>query len=110
MSSVAKGRHVVERGLNPAAKLIGTRAAIDFPALNLAVALEAQDRLETLAGSPGPEAAARRRVQRLAADAAVDPERLRGWTLFRVVEAGLWSLDVGDTRHASLFLEFAAML
>ncbi|SEM61356.1 aminoglycoside phosphotransferase family protein [Streptacidiphilus jiangxiensis] len=70
----------------------------------------AQDRLDTLAGSPGPEAAARRRLQRLAADAAVDPERLRGWTLFRTVEAGLWSLDVGDTRHASLFLEFAAML
>ncbi|WP_037607540.1 aminoglycoside phosphotransferase family protein [Streptacidiphilus rugosus] len=70
----------------------------------------AQDRLETLAGSPGPQAAARRRLQRLAADAAVDPERLRGWTLFRSVEAGLWSLDVGDTQHASLYLEFAAML
>ncbi|MEZ0070114.1 streptomycin 6-kinase [Streptacidiphilus sp. MAP12-20] len=70
----------------------------------------AQDRLETLAGSPGPQAAARRRLQRLAADAAVDPDRLRGWTLFRTVEAGLWSLDVGDTQHASLYLEFAAML
>lgn len=70
----------------------------------------AQDRLETLAGSPGPEAAARRRLHRLADDAAVDRDRLRGWTLFRTVEAGLWSLDVGDTQHASLYLEFAAMI
>jgi streptomycin 6-kinase len=70
----------------------------------------AQDRLETLSGVPGPEAAARRRLQRLSEAVEVDRDRLRGWALFRTVEAGLWSLEVGDTRNATLFLEFAAML
>lgn len=70
----------------------------------------AQDRLETLSGVPGPAAAARRRLQRLSEAVEVDPDRLRGWTLFRTVEAGVWSLEVGDTRNAALFLEFAAML
>jgi streptomycin 6-kinase len=70
----------------------------------------AQDRLETLSGVPGPGAAARRRLQRLSDAVDVDRERLRGWTLFRTVEAGLWSLEVGDTGQAALYLEFAAML
>lgn len=70
----------------------------------------AQDRLETLAGVPGPSAAARRRLQRLSEAVDVDRDRLRGWTLFRTVEAGLWSLEVGDTGQAALYLEFAAML
>ena len=70
----------------------------------------AQDRLETLAGVPGPQAAARRRLQRLSDAVDVDRDRLRGWTLFRTVEAGVWSLEVGDTRQAALYLEFAAML
>ncbi|MFC1421458.1 aminoglycoside phosphotransferase family protein [Streptacidiphilus cavernicola] len=70
----------------------------------------AQDRLETLAGVPGPQAAARRRLQRLADSVDVDRDRLRGWTLFRTVEAGAWSLEVGDPRQAALYLEFAAML
>jgi streptomycin 6-kinase len=70
----------------------------------------AQDRLETLVGVPGPEAAARRRLQRLSDAVEVDLDRLRGWTLFRTVEAGLWSLDLGDAEHAQLYLEFAAML
>ncbi|AXI79663.1 aminoglycoside phosphotransferase family protein [Peterkaempfera bronchialis] len=68
----------------------------------------ANDRMETLLGSPGPEAAVRRRLQRLADSVEVDRERLRGWTLFRAVEAGIWSLTVGDTTSAELFLEFAA--
>ncbi|MFC5911630.1 aminoglycoside phosphotransferase family protein [Streptacidiphilus monticola] len=70
----------------------------------------AQDRLETLAGSPGPAAAARRRLNRLADLVEVDRDRLRGWTLFRTVEAGLWSLSVGDRDAAELFLEFAGQL
>lgn len=70
----------------------------------------AQDRLETLSGVPGPSAAARRRLQRLSEAVDVDRDRLRGWTLFRTVEAGLWSLEVGDARQAALYLEFAAML
>ena len=70
----------------------------------------AQDRLETLAGVPGPQAAARRRLQRLSDAVDVDRDRLRGWALFRTVEAGSRSLEAGDTRRAELFLEFAAML
>jgi streptomycin 6-kinase len=70
----------------------------------------AQDRLETLSGVPGPPAAARRRLQRLSDAVEVDRDRLRGWTLFRTVEAGTWSLEHGDTAQAALYLEFAAML
>ncbi|MFC1436490.1 aminoglycoside phosphotransferase family protein [Streptacidiphilus sp. N1-3] len=70
----------------------------------------AQDRLETLAGVPGPEAAARRRLQRLSDAVDVDRDRLRGWTLFRTVQAGLGSLTADDPRQAALYLEFAAML
>ena len=70
----------------------------------------AQDRLDTLAAAPGPQSVARRRLQRLADAVEVDRERLRGWTLFRSVEAGLRHLAVGDTEGAELYLEFAAML
>jgi streptomycin 6-kinase len=70
----------------------------------------AQDRLETLAGVAGPQAAARRRLQRLSDAVDVDRDRLRGWTLFRTVAAGIWSLEVGDPHRAALCLEFAAML
>ncbi|MCD0486439.1 aminoglycoside phosphotransferase family protein [Streptacidiphilus sp. ASG 303] len=69
-----------------------------------------QDRKDTLVGSPGPEAAVRRRLHRLAESLEVDRDRLRGWTLFRTVEAGLWSLSVGDRASAELFLEFAGRL
>jgi streptomycin 6-kinase len=70
----------------------------------------AQDRLETLSGAPGPQATARRRLHQLSESVEVDRDRLRGWTLFRTVAAGAWSLEVGDTRQATLYLEFAAML
>lgn len=70
----------------------------------------AQDRKETLAAAPGPRGAARRRLHQLADAVEVDHERLRGWTLFRTVEAGLWSLEVGDTENAELYLEFAGWL
>ncbi|MGK4583241.1 aminoglycoside phosphotransferase family protein [Kitasatospora sp. HPMI-4] len=70
----------------------------------------AQDRMDTLAGSPGPRAAARRRLHQLADAVEVDHERLRGWTLFRTVAAGLRALEYGDTASAELYLEFAAWL
>ncbi|MFJ6217367.1 aminoglycoside phosphotransferase family protein [Streptomyces sp. NPDC092296] len=70
----------------------------------------AQDRMDTLLGSPGPEAAIRRRLNRLADSLEVDRERLHGWTLFRTVEAGVWSLSVGATGPAELYLEFASRL
>ncbi|GAA2273064.1 MULTISPECIES: aminoglycoside phosphotransferase family protein [Kitasatospora] len=70
----------------------------------------AQDRMDTLVGSPGPRAAARRRLHQLADAVEVDHERLRGWTLFRTVGAGLRSLEHGDTASAELYLEFASWL
>ncbi|MFB7667869.1 aminoglycoside phosphotransferase family protein [Kitasatospora sp. NPDC056138] len=70
----------------------------------------AQDRMDTLAGSPGPRAATRRRLHQLADAVEVEHERLRGWTLFRTVAAGLRSLESGDTASAELYLEFAAWL
>ncbi|WP_055588164.1 aminoglycoside phosphotransferase family protein [Streptacidiphilus griseoplanus] len=70
----------------------------------------ARDRMETLVGSPGPEAAVRRRLHRLADSLEVDRTRLRGWTLFRTVEAGIRCLDAGDTAAAELWLEFAGRL
>jgi streptomycin 6-kinase len=69
-----------------------------------------RDRLATLAGSPGPAAAARRRIRTLADSLELDADRLRGWTLFRAAEAGLWSLSVGDRDTGELLLEFASWL
>ncbi|MFI1093157.1 aminoglycoside phosphotransferase family protein [Streptomyces sp. NPDC020917] len=70
----------------------------------------ARDRLSTLAAQPGSRSAARRRVAKLASALDVDPERLRGWALFRSVEAGVWSLSVGDREPGELLLEFAGWL
>ncbi|GAA1070045.1 aminoglycoside phosphotransferase family protein [Kitasatospora nipponensis] len=70
----------------------------------------AQDRKETLAGSPGPQGAARRRLRQLADAVEVDLERLRGWTLVRCVAAGLASLAAGDRESGELSLEFAGWL
>lgn len=70
----------------------------------------ARDRLPTLAAQPGSRAAARRRVAKLSAALDVDPERLRGWSLFRAVEAGVWYLSVGGREDGELLLEFASWL
>ncbi|SEO02464.1 streptomycin 6-kinase [Actinacidiphila rubida] len=70
----------------------------------------ARDRLSTLAAQPGSRAAARRRVSSLASALDVDPERLRGWALFRSVEAGVWYLSVGGRDEGELLLEFASWL
>jgi streptomycin 6-kinase len=70
----------------------------------------ARDRLSTLAAQPGSRSAARRRVAKLASALDVDPERLRGWALFRSVEAGVWFLSVGDREPGELLLEFASWL
>jgi streptomycin 6-kinase len=40
----------------------------------------------------------------------VDAGRLRDWSLFRAVEAGVWSLSVGGTEFGELLLEFASWL
>lgn len=70
----------------------------------------ARDRLSTLAAQPGSRAAARRRLAKLASSLDVDPDRLRGWSLFRAVEAGVWHLSVGDREDGELLLEFASWL
>lgn len=68
------------------------------------------DRCEDLAAGPGPAAAARRRIAKLADSLDVDRERLRGWVLFRAVETGLRHGAAGDRRRAELLLEFAGWL
>lgn len=70
----------------------------------------ARDRLSTLAAQPGSRAAARRRLSALASSLEVDPERLRGWSVFRAVQAGVWFLSVGAREDGELLLEFASWL
>ncbi|MFE0457899.1 aminoglycoside phosphotransferase family protein [Kitasatospora sp. NPDC058965] len=70
----------------------------------------AQDRKETLTAAPGPQGAARRRLHQLSESVEVDLDRLRGWTLFRTVAAGLAALTVGERSNAELYLEFAGGL
>ncbi|AUG77297.1 kinase [Kitasatospora sp. MMS16-BH015] len=70
----------------------------------------ALDRLETLIGSPGPKGAARRRITRLAEAVEVDPDRLRGWTLYRATATGLRHLGADQDRLGELYLEFASWL
>ncbi|MDX2709095.1 aminoglycoside phosphotransferase family protein [Streptomyces sp. PA03-6a] len=69
-----------------------------------------RDRLETLVATPGSQSAARRRVAKLSDSLEVDRDRVRGWALFRAVEAGVWAFSVGDRQGGELLLEFAAWL
>ncbi|MCP9209391.1 aminoglycoside phosphotransferase family protein [Streptomyces sp. NEAU-Y11] len=68
------------------------------------------DRCEDLAAGPGPAAAARRRVAKLADSLDVDRDRLRGWTLYRAVATGLHHAAAGHRSRAELLLEFANWL
>lgn len=70
----------------------------------------AQDRFETVIASPGAQATVRRRITKLSASLEVDAERLRGWTLFRSVEAAVWGLAAGDREWAESLLVFAGWL
>jgi streptomycin 6-kinase len=69
-----------------------------------------RDRLDTLAAAPAARSAARRRLGKLAEALEVDRDRLRDWSFFRAVEAGLWSLSVGDREGGELLLEFASWI
>ncbi|MER6915430.1 aminoglycoside phosphotransferase family protein [Streptomyces sp. NPDC000594] len=69
-----------------------------------------RDRAEDLVAASSGASAARRRVNKLAASLEVDPDRLRGWALFRAVESGLRALAAGRTREAESTLEFASWL
>ncbi|SHH89879.1 aminoglycoside phosphotransferase family protein [Streptomyces sp. 3214.6] len=69
-----------------------------------------RDRVEDLIASPSGASITRRRVRKLAESLELDPERVRGWTLFRAVESGVRALRVGRARDAELLLEFAGWL
>jgi streptomycin 6-kinase len=87
---------------------IDPKPVVGDPAYDLAWLV--RDRLPTLAAQPGSRAAARRRLAKLASALDIDPDRLRGWTLFRSVEAGIWHLSVGGQEDGELLLEFAGWL
>ncbi|MFI2612416.1 aminoglycoside phosphotransferase family protein [Kitasatospora sp. NPDC018619] len=70
----------------------------------------ALDRADTLFGSPGAPAALRRRLGRLSEALEVDPDRLRGWTLFRAVDLALRALAADRREDAELHLELAGAL
>ncbi|MFE7774845.1 aminoglycoside phosphotransferase family protein [Streptomyces sp. NPDC057445] len=70
----------------------------------------ARDRVEDLIATTAGASAARRRVNRLADSLDVDPDRLRGWTLFRAVESGTRAMVAGRVGEAETTLEFAAWL
>ena len=54
-----------------------------------------RDRVEDLIAASSGASAARRRVNKLADSLEVDPDRLRGWTLFRAVESASRALSSG---------------
>ncbi|WP_063728394.1 aminoglycoside phosphotransferase family protein [Streptomyces sp. RTd22] len=87
---------------------VGPRPVVGERAYDLARLV--LDRCEDLAAGPGPAAAARRRIAKLADSLDVDRDRLRGWSLFRAVETGLRHGAAGDRRRAELLLEFAGWL
>ncbi|MEK2471392.1 MULTISPECIES: aminoglycoside phosphotransferase family protein [Streptomyces] len=82
------------------APLVGERA-YDLARLVL-------DRFEDLLAGSGAAAVARRRVAKLADSLDVDRERLRDWTLYRAVRAGVRESVSGDRRRGESLLEFAA--
>ncbi|MDT0269292.1 aminoglycoside phosphotransferase family protein [Streptomyces sp. DSM 44915] len=69
-----------------------------------------RDRLHDLMASPGAPAIARRRVTRLAGTVEADPERLRGWALYRGVASGVRQLAVGRRADGEALLEFASWM
>lgn len=85
---------------------IDPKPVVGEPAYDLAWLV--RDRLETLVASPGSQSAARRRVAKLSDSLEVDRDRLRAWSLFRAVAAGVWALSVGDRQDGELLLEFAS--
>jgi streptomycin 6-kinase len=68
------------------------------------------DRFEDLVAGSGGAATARRRVARLADSLEVERDRLRAWTLYLAVAAGVRESAAGDRRHGELLLEFATWL
>jgi streptomycin 6-kinase len=52
--------------------------------------------LPHLPGLPGATALTRRRLDRLAADLALDRERIRSWAVAQAVLAAVWSIEDGE--------------
>ncbi|KUJ64091.1 kinase [Streptomyces albus subsp. albus] len=87
---------------------VGPRPVVGERAYDLARLV--LDRFEDLAAGSGPAAVVRRRLAKLADSLEVDRDRLRGWTLFRAVDAGLRDVVAGERRRGELLLEFAGWL
>ncbi len=87
---------------------VGPEPLVGDPGFDLARLV--RDRLETLVALPAAQAAARRRVVKLADALDVDRDRLRDWALLRAVAAGTASLAAGGREDGELLLEFAAWL
>lgn len=87
---------------------VGPRPLVGERAYDLA--WPARDRVDTLVAAPGAAAATRRRLTKLADSLDVDRDRLRGWTLFRCVAAGVTGLARGDRNGGELHLEYASWL
>lgn len=68
------------------------------------------DRADTLAASPGPRGAVRRRVAQLSEAVDLPAPRVRAWALLRAVDTALGALAAGDVAGAELHLEFASWL
>ena len=69
-----------------------------------------RDRLHDLLASPGAPAITRRRVAKLAGTVEADPDRVRGWALYRGVASGVRQLAAGRRADGEALLEFASWL
>ncbi|GLF99050.1 aminoglycoside phosphotransferase family protein [Streptomyces yaizuensis] len=87
---------------------VGPRPVVGERAYDLARLV--RDRAEDLVAASSGASAARRRVNKLADSLDVDPDRLRGWALFRAVESGTRALAAGRVQEAESTLEFASWL
>ena len=87
---------------------VGPEPVVGEPAYDLARLV--RDRLQDLLASPGAAAATRRRLHTLADALEVDAERLRGWALYRAVEAGVRHSARGESKDGEALLEFASWL
>ncbi|MFR9726955.1 aminoglycoside phosphotransferase family protein [Streptomyces sp. MS19] len=87
---------------------VGPEPVVGEPAYDLARL--ARDRLHDLVASAGAASATRRRVTRLANSVDLDPDRLRGWALFRAVASAARAYGTGRPGEGEMLLEFATWL
>ncbi|KAB8161631.1 phosphotransferase [Streptomyces sp. 3MP-14] len=87
---------------------VGPEPAVGERAFDLARLV--RDRLHDLMASPGAAAIARRRVTRLSGTVEADPDRVRGWALYRGVASGVRQLAAGRRADGEALLEFASWL